>query len=70
MFEEFLQRHNVDITLIQEVTNGGTLTFKGYQFTINIGMQGPVAAILPKLNVKPHGKVRQPPGRGLAVYYW
>jgi len=69
MFEEFLQRHDVDIALIQEVTNGDTLAFKGYQSTMNIGMQGRGTAILTKLNLQPHGTVRLPSGRGLAIFY-
>ena len=68
MFEEFLQRHDVDIALIQEVTNGDTLAFKGYQSTMNIGMQGRGTAILTKLNLQPHSTVRLPSGRGLANY--
>jgi len=69
MFEEFLQRHDVDIALAQDVTNGDTLTFKGYKSTMNIGTQGRGTAILSKLNLQPHGTLRLPSGRGLAVYY-
>jgi len=69
MFEEFLQRHDVDIALIQEVTNGDNLAFKGYQSNINIGIEGRGTAILTKLNLQPHCTARLPSGRGLAVYY-
>ena len=37
MFGEFIHRHDVDIALIQEVTNGDNLAVKGYQSIVNVG---------------------------------
>jgi len=54
MLEEFLQRHDVHIALLHEVTNGNKLAFKGYQSTTNIGTLGRGAAILSKLNLQLH----------------
>lgn len=48
MFEDFLHRHDVDIVVIQEVTNGDRLVVKGYQSIVNEGTLGRGIAILHK----------------------
>jgi exonuclease III len=48
MLDDFLHRHDVDITLLQEVTNGDRLAVKGYQSIVNVGTLGRGTAILHK----------------------
>jgi len=69
MLEEFVHRHDVDIALLQDVTDGDKLVCKGYHSTINIGTTGRGTAILHKLNIQLHRIERIPSGRGTAVYF-
>jgi len=69
MLEEFLQRHDVDIALLHEVTNEKKLVFKLYKSTINIGTLELGTAILSKLNSQLHRIDGLPTGRGLVAYY-
>jgi len=62
--EEFVHRHDVEIALLQEVTDGDKLICKGYHFTINIGTTGQGTAILHKLNIQLHRIERIPSGSG------
>ena len=68
MLEEFLHRHDVDIILLQEVTNGDKLVFKGYQSIINIGTLGRGTAILYKLHLQLYRFERIPTRRWIAAY--
>jgi len=67
MLEEFVHRHDVDIALIQEVTDSDKLVCNGYHSTINKGTTGRGTAILHKLNIDLHRIERIPSGRGTAV---
>jgi len=69
MLEQFVHRHDVDIALLQEVTDGDKLICKGYHSTINIGTTGRGQAILHKLNIQLHRIERIPSGRRIAVYF-
>jgi len=69
MLEEFVHRHDVDLALLQEVTDGDKLVCKGYHSTINIGTTGRGTAILHKLNIQLHRIEIIPSGRGTAVYF-
>ena len=69
MLEDFLQRHDVDIALLQEVTNGDIINLRDYNTITNIGVQGRGTAILSKLNMHIYGTQRIPSGRGVAVNY-
>jgi len=68
MFGEFLHRHDVEIALIQEVTNGNNLAVKGYQSIVNFGTLRRGTAIIHKLHLKLHRLQRIPTGRGIAAY--
>ena len=54
MFGKFLHRHDVDIAVIQEVTNGDSLAVNGYQSIVNVGTLGRGTAILHKLHLRLH----------------
>ena len=69
MLEEFVHRHDVDIALLQEVTDGDKLVCKGYHSTIKTGTTGRGTAILHKLNIQLHIIERIPSGRVTAVYF-
>ena len=69
MLEEFVHRHDVDIALLQDVTDGDKLVCNGYQSIINIGTTDRGTAILHKLNIQLHRMERIPSGRGMAVYF-
>jgi len=69
MLEEFVHRHDVDIALLQEVTDGDKLVCKGYHSTINIRTTGRGTTILHKLNIQLHKIERIPSWRGIAVYF-
>jgi len=40
MVGEFIRRHDIDIAVLQEVTNVHSITMKGYQVTDNVGTLG------------------------------
>ena len=69
MLEEFFHRHDVDIALLQEVTDSDKLVCKGYHSTINIGTLGRGTTILHKINIQLHRIERIPSGRWAAVYF-
>lgn len=69
MHEEFLQRHDVEIALLQKVTNENKLVFKGSHSTTNVGTLGRGTAILSKLDLQLHRIESLPTGRGLVAYY-
>jgi len=52
MPEEFIKRHDIDIALLQEVTNEEKLTCRGYYVTANVGITGRGTAIIHKLHIK------------------
>jgi len=69
MLEEFLHRHDLDIVLLQEVTNGEILDVKGYHTITNIGTSLRGTAILHKLNMKLNRVERLQIGRGISAYF-
>jgi len=68
MLEEFIQRHDIDIALLQEVTEEEKLRCRGYQLTANVGTTGRSTAILHKLNIQFQRIERIPSWRGIAAY--
>ena len=69
MLEEFLRKHDVEFTLLQEATSLNAITFKGYQTIDNIGTSGRETAIIAKEDLQMH-RIRQlPSGRGLVACY-
>ena len=68
VLDDFLHRHDVDIALLQEVTNGDRLVFKGYQSLVNVGTLGRGTAILHKMHLQLHKPKRIPTGRGIVAY--
>jgi len=68
MLEEFIQKHDVDIAVLQEVTSVHNITIKGYQID-NIGTAGHGTATLTRDDLQMHRIRRLPSGQGLAAYY-
>jgi exonuclease III len=68
MLEEFIQRHDIDIALLQEVTDEEKLTCRGYQITANVRTTGRGTAIVHKLNIQFQRIERIPSERGIAAY--
>jgi len=68
MLDDFLHRNDVDIAVLQEVTNGDRLVVKGYQSIVKVGTLGHGTAILHKLHLQLHKPKRIPTGRGIAAY--
>jgi len=48
MLEEFLYKHDIDLALLQEVTNSKIITIRRYTSYINMGTEGRVTTILAK----------------------
>jgi len=69
MLEEFLHRHDVDFSLLQEVTSLNAITFKGYHTIDNIGTSGRGTATIAKEDLQMHRIRRLPSGRGLVAYH-
>jgi len=69
MLEEFIRKHDIDIAMLQEVTNVHSITMNGYQVIDNVGTMGRGTAILHKEDIQMHTIRRLPSGRGIAVYY-
>jgi len=69
MLDNFVHRHDVDIALLQEVTNGGRLLVKVYQSIINVGTLVRGTAIPHNLHLQLHKPKRIPTGRGL-LHIW
>ena len=68
MLDDFLHRYDVDIALLQEVTNVDRLVVKGYQSIVNVGTLGRGTAILHKLHLQVHKTKRIPTRRGIVAY--
>jgi exonuclease III len=68
MLDDFVHPHDVDIALLQEVTNGDRLVVKVYQSIINVGTLVRGTAILHKLHLQLHKPKRIPTGRGIAAH--
>jgi len=68
MLEEFIKQHDIDIALLQEVTDEEKLTCRGYHVTANVGITGRGTAIIHKLHIKLQRIEHIPSGRGIAAY--
>jgi len=65
MLEEFLYKHDIDLALLQEVTNSKITTIQRYTSYINIGTEGGGTAILAQDSYLLTNTQRIPTGRGL-----
>ena len=68
MLDDFLHRHDVDITLLQEVTNGDRLVVKAVNPSLMSAHWGGGTAILHTLHLQLHKLKRIPTVRGIAAY--
>jgi len=68
MLEEFIKLHDIDIALLQEVTDEEKLTCRGYHVIANVGTTGIGTAIIHKLHIQFQRIERIPSGRGIAAY--
>ena len=68
MLEEFIKQHDIDIALLQEVTDEDKLTCRGYHVTANVGITGRGTAILHKLHIQLQIIEHILSGRGIAAY--
>ena len=68
MLDEFIKWHDIDIALLQEVTDKEKLTCRGYHVTANVGTTGRGTAIIHKLHIQFQRIERIPSGRGIAAY--
>jgi hypothetical protein len=69
MLEEYLQRHEIEIALLQEVTSPRLNDIKHYTSYINIGTDQRGTAILTKDGITVTDVKRFPSGRGIAVRF-
>jgi exonuclease III len=69
MLEEFLHKQDIDMAILQEVTNTKISTFKRYTTHINIGTEGRGTAILVKDCYALTNIHRIPTGRGILATF-
>jgi exonuclease III len=69
MLEEFLHKQDIDVALLQEVTNTKISTFKRYTAHINIGTEGRRTAILAKDCYSLTNIHRIPKGRDISATF-
>jgi exonuclease III len=69
MLEEYLRQQDIDIALLQEVTNTKLTTFRIYNTHINVGTENRGTAILAKEGLILTNTTRLPTGRGMAVRF-
>ena len=67
MLEEFLYKHNIDLALLQEVTNSKITTIRRYTSYINIGTEDRGTAILAKDSYFLTNIQRIPTGGGMST---
>jgi hypothetical protein len=67
MLEEFLYKHNIDLALLQEVTNSKITTIRRYTSYINIGTEDRGTAILAKDSYLLTNIQRIPTGGGMST---
>jgi exonuclease III len=67
MLSDFLHRHEIDITLLQEVTLPCLSTLLGYVAHTNVGTNGRGTAIVTRENLMLNNIVRLPSARGMAA---
>jgi hypothetical protein len=66
MLEEFIHKHDIDISLLQEITHPGLSTPRNYNVHINQGTEGRGTAILTKAELTVTNTKRLPSGREIA----
>jgi hypothetical protein len=69
MLEEFLYKHDIDLALLQEVTNTKFIIFRRYTSHINMGTEGRGTAILAKDCFLLTDIHRIPTGRGISALF-
>ena len=69
MLEEFLHKQDIDIALLQEVTNPNLQSIRRYTAHINQGTEGRGTAILTKEGLSISNIKRLPSGRGMAAIF-
>jgi hypothetical protein len=67
MLEAFINKHDIDIALLQEVTSTHVNTLHQYDALINQGTEGRRTAILTKQGMTVNNVNRIPSGLGIAV---
>jgi len=67
--EEFLYKHDIDLALLQEVTNSKITTIRRYTSYINIGTEGRGTAILAKDSYLLANIQCIPTGRGISAHF-
>jgi exonuclease III len=67
MLSSFINRHALDVVLLQEVTNPDTLNFRGYEIYHNVGttMRGTAKLVRQTIPIKKVQKI--PSGRAISV---
>ena len=69
MIEDFLRKQDVDFAMLQEVTPGANINFRGYQSYENLGTTARGTAILTKVEMPLNTIRRIRSGRGIMAYY-
>ena len=65
MLEDFIKRHDIDIALLQEVTDEDKLTCRGYHVTAKVGITGRGTASIHKPHLEFQRIEHIPSGRGI-----
>jgi exonuclease III len=69
MLEEYLRQQDIDIALLQEVTNTKLTTFRRYNTHINVGTENRGTAIIAKEGLILTNTTRLPSGRGMTARF-
>jgi len=69
MLEEFLHKHDIDLALLQEVTNNKVTTIRRYTSYMNMGTERRGTAILAKDSYLLTNIQRIPTGRGMSAHF-
>jgi exonuclease III len=69
VLSDFIKRHEIDILLLQEVTNPDVLNFRGYETHHNIGTAMRGAAIVAREAIPITIVLNLPSGRAMAAEY-
>jgi len=69
MLGEFLYKHDIDLALLQEVTNSKITTIRRYTSYINMGTEGRGTAIVAKDSYLLTNIQRIPTGRGISAHF-
>jgi exonuclease III len=69
MLADYIRRHELDIVLIQEITNTGLLNMPGYDTYYNVGTQMRGTAIMARSDITLTHFSKLPTGRTIAAEY-